>query len=75
MLSGEKEYEKQKKLAIDDLAVGDLGFDLDELAGEPLDFFAREGGRMMLTVALDEEVNEFLGRGRYERKTGGPSAP
>ena len=27
----------------------------------------REGARLMLAAALDEEVNAFLGRDRYER--------
>ncbi len=63
----EKDYGKTE-----DLAIEDLGFDLEKLAGESLDFFAREGARMMLTVALDEEVKGFLGRGRYERKADGP---
>ena len=30
-----------------------------------LEYKAREGARQMLVVALEEEVNGFLGRGRY----------
>ena len=32
-----------------------------------LDFLAREGARKMLAEALEEEVNQFLGRKKYER--------
>jgi len=49
------------------LSSTDLGFELEELRGQPLEFFAREGARMLLQVALDEEVTEFLGRDPYER--------
>ena len=34
---------------------------------ESLDVFVQEGARRMLAVALEEEVNAFLGRYRYER--------
>jgi transposase-like protein len=44
-----------------------LGFEVEELQGQPLEFFAREGARMLLQVALEEEVSAFLGRGAYER--------
>ncbi len=30
-----------------------------------LEYKAREGARQMLVAALEEEVNGFLGRGRY----------
>ena len=34
---------------------------------DTLEAKVREGARLMLAAALDEEVNEFLGRDRYER--------
>lgn len=40
--------------------------DVTDFAGD-LDAIAREGARRMLLSALDAEVNEFLGRQRYER--------
>ena len=49
------------------LSSAELGFELEELRGQPLEFFAREGARMLLQVALDEEVTAFLGRNPYER--------
>lgn len=51
-----------------DLAIDDLGCDLAELQGNSLEFFARQGAQLILTVALHEEVTDFLGRGRYERQ-------
>jgi len=45
----------------------DLGLFPEELNGRPLELLAREGARMMLTVALEEGVSEFLERERYER--------
>jgi len=50
-----------------ELSSNDLGFTLDELQGQGLEFFAREGARILLQVALEEEVSSFLMRGRYER--------
>jgi putative transposase len=35
-----------------------------------LEDLVREGAQKMLAQALEEEVNAFLGRGRYERKNG-----
>lgn len=34
---------------------------------DQLEILARQGAREMLMTALDEEVNAYLGRGRYER--------
>ena len=34
---------------------------------DTLEANVREGARLMLSAALDEEVNSFLGRDRYER--------
>ena len=34
---------------------------------DALEAYVREGARRMLAVALEEEVNAFLGRQRYER--------
>lgn len=36
----------------------------------PLSVMAREGARMMLRVALEEEMTEALGRDLYERTKG-----
>ena len=38
-----------------------------EETGHPLDTFVRLGARYMLQVALEQEVEEFLGRGHYRR--------
>ena len=61
----EKEYHKGH-----DLNMADLGLSLEELRRQPLELFAREGARMVLTVALEEEVTEYLERKRYERGQG-----
>src|SRR5919201_3985639 len=34
---------------------------------DALEAYVREGARRMLTAALEEEVDTFLGRGRYQR--------
>src|ERR687895_760787 len=53
--------------------------ELDEaLAGvgqeqDPVEAIGRRGARLILQQALEDEVSEFLGRGRYER-TGEPVA-
>jgi transposase-like protein len=61
----EKEYHKGHGLTI-----ADLGLSLEELYDQPLELLAREGARMVLTVALEEEVTEFLERERYGRSHG-----
>ena len=38
-----------------------------EETGHPLDTFVKLGARYMLQVALEQEVEEFLGRGHYRR--------
>lgn len=38
-----------------------------EAQGHPLDALVRQGARYMLQVALEEEVEEFLGRAHYQR--------
>jgi transposase-like protein len=48
--------------------MSELGLSLEELAAQPLELFAREGARLLLTVAVEEEVTEFLQRRPYERK-------
>lgn len=50
-----------------DLTIEELGFDIEQLSGNYLDHFACEGAKLILTVALNEEVARFLGRNRYER--------
>ena len=50
--------------------MSELGLSLEELAGQPLELFAREGAKLLLTVALEEEVTERLMRRPYERSQG-----
>jgi len=50
-----------------DLTMSELGLSLEELAGQPLELFARQGAKLLLTVALEEEVTERLMRRPYER--------
>jgi transposase-like protein len=38
------------------LTMSELGLSLEELAGQPLELFARDGAKLLLTVALEEEV-------------------
>ena len=52
------------------LTIADLGLSLEELKGQPLELFAREGARVLLTLGLEAEVADFLDRGRYERSPG-----
>jgi hypothetical protein len=58
----EKEYHKGQELTM-----AKLGLSLEELNGQPLELFAREGARLVLTVAMEEEVTAFLERRRYQR--------
>lgn len=39
----------------------------ENAVGDALEDMVREGARGMLAASLEEEVNKFLGRGRYER--------
>lgn len=48
------------------LTMADMGMSLEELAGQPLEMLAREGAKVILSMALQEEVTAFLQRGRYE---------
>lgn len=50
-----------------EVTTADLGLSLEELQGQPLELFAKEGARLLLRVAMEEEVAEFLGRLPYER--------
>ncbi len=61
----EKGYHKGQELTM-----SELGLSLEELAGQPLELFAREGARLLLTVALEEEVTAALRRRPYERSRG-----
>ena len=45
-------------------------FESTENIGKSLDEIAREGARRMLMSVLDAEVEDFLGRKRYERQSG-----
>ena len=61
----EKEYHKGQELTM-----ANLGLSLEELNGQPLELLAREGARLVLSVALEEEVANFLRCQRYERNQG-----
>jgi putative transposase len=61
----EKGYHKGQELTMPE-----LGLSLEELAGQPLELFAREGAKLILTVALEEEVTAALMRRPYERSRG-----
>ena len=61
----EKGYHKGQELTM-----SELGLSLEEFAGQPLELFAREGARVLLTVALEEEVTAALNRRPYERSQG-----
>lgn len=54
------------------VSMSELGLTEDEIVGQPLDLVAREGARVILEIALSEEVNAFLQRGRYERSADAP---
>lgn len=51
----EKGYHKRQALTMTK-----LGLSLEELNGQPLELLAREGARLVLSVALEEEVTHFL---------------
>jgi len=53
-----------------ELSMLELGLSLEELAGQPLELFAREGARLLLMVGLEEEVTNALQRRPYERSQG-----
>jgi len=61
----EREYHKGSELTM-----ANLGLSLEGLNGQPLELLAREGARLVLSVALEEEVADFLGCQRYERNQG-----
>jgi len=61
----EKGYHKGQELTM-----SELGLSLEELAGQPLELFAREGAKLLLTIALEEEVSARLMRRPYERSQG-----
>jgi len=52
---------------MEELSTADLGMCLDDVRGRSLDEMARMGAKLVLEVALGEEVAEFLGRNRYDR--------
>jgi putative transposase len=53
-----------------ELTISELGLSLEDLRSQPLELFAREGARLLLTVALEEEVTDALKRRPYERSQG-----
>ena len=57
-----KGYHKEQELTM-----SELGLSLEKLAGQPMELFAREGAKLLLTVAMEEEVTGFLKRRPYER--------
>ena len=59
----------RKYRKIEELSTADLGFSLDELRGRSLEELSRRGAKLLLEVALAEEVSELLGRHRYQRGT------
>jgi len=61
----EKGYHKGQ-----DLTMSELGLSLEELAGQPLELFAREGAKLLLMVGMEEEVTAALIRRPYERSQG-----
>lgn len=56
-----------KKASI--LASKDLDFEIEDFIGKPLEFYAREGARMLLEAAFQHEIIDILERMPYERKT------
>jgi hypothetical protein len=58
--------------ALPDISIEDLGLTVDEISGQGLDVIAREGARMILELALNEKMDSFLNRRRYERKAEAP---
>ena len=61
-----KGYHKEQELTM-----SEMGLSWEELAGQPLELFAREGAKLLLMVGLEEEVNGFLKRRPYERSCQG----
>ena len=53
-----------------EFTMSELGLSLEELAGQPLELFAREGAKLLLMVGLEEEVTAHLLRQPYERSQG-----
>lgn len=61
-----KEYHNRQELTM-----AHLGLSLEELRGQSLELLAREGAKLVLAVALETEVTEFLQCQRYERHNSG----
>ena len=64
-LTVEESIKPDKLLSSDDLA--EMGVSLEEFMGGSIDYAAREGARIILEVALAEEIDGFLGRTAYQR--------
>jgi len=61
---------------IEEMSTADLGFSLEEVRGRSLDAVARMGAKLVLEVAMAEEVAEFLGRNRLRpRRSGSARLP
>jgi len=52
---------------IEEMSTADLGLSLADVRGRSLDEVARMGAKLVLEVAMAEEVADFLGRNRYDR--------
>jgi hypothetical protein len=61
----EKGYHKGQELTM-----SELGLSLEELTWQPLELFPRDQAKLLLTVALEEEVANHLMRRPYERSQG-----
>jgi len=60
-----KEYHKGQELTMSELRLS-----LEELAGQPLELFARERARLLLSMAMEEELTDVLRSQPYERSQG-----
>ena len=52
---------------IEEMSTADLGFSLEDVRGRSLDELGRMGAKLVLEVAMAEEVADFLDRSRYDR--------
>jgi len=67
----EKGYHKGQELTM-----SELGLSLEELSSQPLELFAREGARLVLTVALDTHGQSpwhFTGQASLDLNPGVPA--
>jgi transposase-like protein len=63
-------YRKPEPLAtVSDVNLAHLAAQSED--GDPLDLLLREGAKLLLEAALQAEIDERLGRGRYEKRDAG----